>query len=372
MWLYLRMVLKVTKILAFQSLSGIYSAREFVWWYNGHPDYSSLKPDLKSSDTAVILGQGNVALDVARILLRPTTELASTDIARHALSVLEESSIRKVYLIGRRGPVQAALTAKELREVLGIKNLRIRIKETDLSLTPADEEEMKNSRARKRIYELLSKAAAAAAGTSEADPDQRELHFVFFRQPDRFLESDERKGHVSGVNLEKTILESVGSGKQIAVGTGEFEDLNCSMVLKAIGYKSVPINGLPFDHKKGVVPNVRGRVVSQTSGDISQTEPGLYVCGWLKRGPVGIIATNLYCAEETVGSISEDIEEGVCKSSKAGSKGLMELLEKRKVKKVEFSGWEKIDAKEKQMGIEKNKPREKLVTWEDLLAAAAN
>ncbi|KAF3564650.1 hypothetical protein DY000_02016028 [Brassica cretica] len=346
-----------------ESLGGVFSAREFVWWYNGHPDYSSLKPDLKSSDTAVILGQGNVALDVARILLRPTTELASTDIATHALSALEESSIRKVYLVGRRGPVQAALTAKELREILGIKNLHIRIKETDLSVTPADEEEMKNSRARKRIYELLSKAAAAA-GTFEGDCGQRELHFVFFRQPERFLESDESKGRVSGVNLEKTILESVGSGKQIAVGTGEFEDINCSMVLKAIGYQSVPINGLPFDHKKGIVPNVRGRVVS--------TEPGLYVCGWLKRGPVGIIATNLYCAEETVGSISQDIEEGgVGKSEKEGSKGLMQLLEKKEVKMVDFSGWEKIDAKEKQMGIDRNKPREKLVTWEDLLAAAS-
>uniref|UniRef100_A0A1J3J7Z7 NADPH:adrenodoxin oxidoreductase, mitochondrial n=1 Tax=Noccaea caerulescens TaxID=107243 RepID=A0A1J3J7Z7_NOCCA len=354
-----------------ESLNGIHSAREFVWWYNGHPDYSSFKPDLKSSDKAVILGQGNVALDVARILLRPTTELASTDIARHALSALEESSIRKVYLVGRRGPVQAALTAKELREILGIKNLHIRIKETDLSVTPADEEEMKNSRARKRIYELLSKAAAAA-GTSKADPDQRELHFVFFRQPARFLESDERGGHVSGVNLEKTILESVGSGKQTAVGTGEFEDLNCSMVLKAIGYKSVPINGLPFDHKKGIVPNVRGRVVSDTSGGISQTEPGLYVCGWLKRGPVGIIATNLYCAEETVGSISEDIGEGICESAKAGSKGLLQLLEKRHVNRVDFRGWEKIDAKEIQLGSERDKPREKLVSWEDLLAAAAN
>ncbi|XP_023634390.1 NADPH:adrenodoxin oxidoreductase, mitochondrial isoform X2 [Capsella rubella] len=364
------MVLKVTKILAFQTLSGIYSAREFVWWYNGHPDYSGLKPDLKSTDTAVILGQGNVALDVARILLRPTTELASTDIARHALSALEESSIRKVFLIGRRGPVQAALTAKELREVLGIKNVHIRIKESDMSVTPADEEEMKNSRARKRIYELLSKAAAAA-GTSKSDPDQRELHFVFFRQPDRFLESNERKGYVSGVNLEKTILDSTESGKQIAVGTGEFEDLNGSLMLKAIGYKSVPINGLPFDHKKGAVPNVSGRVVSQTLENLSQTEPGLYVCGWLKRGPVGIIATNLYCAEETVGSISEDIEKGVFKSSKAGSKGLMQLLEKREVKKVDFSGWEKIDAKEQQMGNERNKPREKLVTWKDLLAAAA-
>ncbi|CAH8382702.1 unnamed protein product [Eruca vesicaria subsp. sativa] len=354
-----------------ESLSGIYSAREFVWWYNGHPDYSSLKPNLKGSDTAVILGQGNVALDVARILLRSTTELASTDIATHALSALEESSIRKVYLVGRRGPVQAALTAKELREVLGIKNLHIRIKETDLSVTPADEEEMKNSRARKRIYELLSKAAAAAE-TSKGNCGQRELHFVFFRQPERFLESDENKGHVSGVTLEKTILESVGSGKQIAVGTGEFEDINCGMVLKAIGYKSVPITGLPFDHKKGIVPNVRGRVVSD-SGGISQTEPGLYVCGWLKRGPVGIIATNLYCAEETVGSISQDIEEEegvVGKSEKAGRKGLVQLLENKKVRKVDFSGWEKIDAKEKQMGIERNKPREKLVTWEDLLAAA--
>ncbi|CAN8320289.1 unnamed protein product [Cochlearia groenlandica] len=353
-----------------ENLSGVHSAREFVWWYNGHPDYSGFKPDLKSSDTAVILGQGNVALDVARILLKPTTELASTDIARHALSALEESSIRKVYLIGRRGPVQAALTTKELREVLGIKKLHIQIKEADLSITPADEEEMKSSRARKKIYELLSKAAAAASGTSEADPDQRELHFVFFRQPSQFLESDERKGHVYSVNLEKTILESVGSGKQIAFGTGEFEDINCSLVLKAIGYKSVPVNGLPFDHKKGVVPNVRGRVVSHTTGDKPETEPGLYVCGWLKRGPVGIIGTNLYCAEETVASVSKDIEEGVCKSAKEGSKGLMQLLEKRNVKKIDFSGWEKIDAKEKQMGSESNKPRDKLVSWDDLLAAA--
>ncbi|KFK27855.1 hypothetical protein AALP_AA8G438200 [Arabis alpina] len=152
----------------------------------------------------------------------------------------------------------------------------------------------------------------------------------------------------------------------------EFEDISCSMVLKAIGYKSVPINDLPFDHKKGIVPNVRGRVVSQTSGGIPQTEPGLYVCGWLKRGPVGIIATNLYCAEETVASISEDIEEGACESAKAGSKGLLQLLEERNVKKVDFSEWEKIDAKEKQMGSESNKPREKLVTWEDLLGEATN
>ncbi|CAN8287924.1 unnamed protein product [Cochlearia groenlandica] len=278
-----------------ENLSGVHSAREFVWWYNGHPDYSGFKPDLKSSDTAVILGQGNVALDVARILLRPTIELASTDIVRRALSSLEESSIRKVYLIGRRGPVQAALTTKELREVLRIKNLHIQIKEADLSITPADEEEMKSNIAIKKIYELLSKAAAAS-GTLEADHDQRELHFVFFRQPSQFLESDERKGHVYGVNLEKTIIESVGSGKQIAVVTTN----------------------------------------------------GMSMCSILQFGVEGHWLQ--------VVSVSEDIEEGVCKSAKEGCKGLMQLLEKRNVKKIDFSRWEKIDAKEKQMGSESNKP----------------
>lgn len=122
-----------------ENLQGIHSAREFVWWYNGHPDGRHLKPDLKSTDTAVILGQGNVALDVARILLRPTTELATTDIASHALATLEESSIRVVYLVGRRGPAQAACTAKELREILGIRNVDIFIQESDLLLTPVDE-----------------------------------------------------------------------------------------------------------------------------------------------------------------------------------------------------------------------------------------
>ncbi|GMQ09690.1 hypothetical protein CsSME_00052972 [Camellia sinensis var. sinensis] len=125
--------------IAGEDLAGIHSAREFVWWYNGHPDCKYLTPDLKGTDTAVILGQGNVALDVARILLRPTAELATTDIASHALAALEESSIRKVYLVGRRGPVQAACTTKELREVLGIKDLHINIKEVDLVKTPADE-----------------------------------------------------------------------------------------------------------------------------------------------------------------------------------------------------------------------------------------
>ncbi|XP_039018529.1 NADPH:adrenodoxin oxidoreductase, mitochondrial isoform X2 [Hibiscus syriacus] len=354
-------------------LKGVHSAREFVWWYNGHPDGRNLDPDLKSPDTAVILGQGNVALDVARILLHPTSELATTDIASHALTALEQSSIRKVYLVGRRGPVQAACTAKELREVLGIKDLYIHIKEADLKITPADEEEMKNSRIHRRIYELLSKAATT--GPSQPSTGQRELHFVFFRQPDRFLESYDKNGYVSGVNLEKTALKGVGSGKQIAIGTGQFENLSCGIVLKSIGYKSVPVDGLPFDNQKGVVPNVKGRVLSDNSGDPTSIENGLYVCGWLKRGPTGIIGTNLYCAEETVESVSEDLEQGVLASTssppKLGRDGLLRMLEDRNVRVVPFGGWERIDNEEKRLGNLRNKPREKLTRWEELLEAAS-
>ncbi|CAK9138334.1 unnamed protein product [Ilex paraguariensis] len=351
-----------------EDLTGIHSAREFVWWYNGHPDCRNLAPNLKSTDTVVILGQGNVALDVARILLRPTMELATTDIAFHALAALEESSVRKVYLVGRRGPIQAACTAKELREVLAVKDLYVNIHEADLLKSPKDEEELKNNRIRRRVYELLSKEATS--GPSHPTSGQRELHFVFFQKPDRFLDSERGKGHVAGVHFEKTMLRENGdSGKQIAVGTGQFEDLKCGLVLKSIGYKSVPVDGLPFDHHKGIVPNVKGRVLKYSSGNLTQFE-GLYVCGWLKRGPTGIIATNLYCAEETVASISEDLEKGVLTStstsSKPGREGLLQLLDSRNVRVVSFNDWEKIDTEEKRLGRLRNKQREKLTTWEEL------
>ncbi|KAI9074781.1 hypothetical protein K1719_043258 [Acacia pycnantha] len=371
-----------------ENLKGIHSAREFVWWYNGHPDARNFDPDLKSTDTAVILGQGNVALDVARILLRPTTELATTDISSHALAALEESSIRKVYLVGRRGPAQAACTAKELREVLGIHNLDIKIQETDLLLTPADEEELKCSRIQRRVYELLSKAATSKP--AHAGLNQRELHFVFFRKPDSFQESKDRIGYVSSVRFEKTVLQGifyivhifvvtcylVGPRKQAAVGTGQFEDTICGLVLKSIGYRSISVHGLPFDNQKGIVPNDKGRVLSDASGNPTLLEEGLYVCGWLKRGPTGIIATNLYCAEETVSSISEDLNKGVLASPsstlpKQGREGLRQLLHDRNVKIVSFSDWEKIDSEEKRRGSTINKPREKLATWEELLKTAS-
>ncbi|KAF0933706.1 hypothetical protein E2562_019189 [Oryza meyeriana var. granulata] len=353
-----------------EDLRGIHSAREFVWWYNGHPDMCNLAPDLQSTDSAVVLGQGNVALDVARILLRCTSELAATDISDYALDALRGSTIRKVYLVGRRGPVQAACTAKELREILGLKNVRVFIKEADLVTSPADEEEIRNSRIQRRVYELLSKAAIEHKGNN--NNDQKELHFVFFRRPTRFLPSEDGLT-VGAVQLEKTCLKDDGvGGKQVAVGAGEFEDLKCGLVLKSIGYKSLPVEGLPFDKYRGVIPNLKGRVLSSES-ESATVEPGLYVVGWLKRGPTGIVATNLHCAEETVASILEDGKKGWFMGSdpkKQGRRGLLEILEQKNIRFVPFDGWEKIDSKEKVAGELKNKPREKITTWNELLMAA--
>nr|CAB3446451.1 unnamed protein product [Digitaria exilis] len=319
-----------------EDLKGIHSAREFVWWYNGHPDMCNLSPDLKNTESAVVLGQGNVALDVARILLRCKSELATTDITEYALDALRDSRIRKVYLVGRRGPVQAACTAKELREILGLKNVRVCIKEADLVTSPADEEEMRNSRIQRRVYELLSKAASAPKDIN--CNDQKELHFVFFRRPIRFIPS-ENGSTVGAVELEKTTLKGDEvTGRQLAVGTGEFEDLKCGLVLKSIGYRSLPVQGLAFDKNRGIYD--------------------FFCLLWVNK----------------VASILEDDTKAVLRApsdlKKHGRAGLVEILEQKNVRFVPFSGWEKIDSKEKTAGQLRNKPREKITTWDGLQRAA--
>ncbi|KAH7437256.1 hypothetical protein KP509_05G062400 [Ceratopteris richardii] len=355
-----------------EGLPGVFSAREFVWWYNGHPDCANLPIDLQSTDTAIVLGQGNVAIDVARILLRPFQELNATDIADHALESLKLSKIRKVYLVGRRGPAQIACTAKELRELLGLKTINIMIKQSDLITTDQDEDEMKASRIHRRVYDLLCKAAQPKSSVSISGSN-KELHFVFYRQPVKFFPSEDKHG-VGGVQLEKTHLQTqVGSGRQQAVGTGIMEDLPGGLVLKSVGYKSLPLEGLTFDSKRGVVPNVCGRVLRQPINDNDpQFEPGFYVVGWLKRGPTGIIGTNLVCAEEVVASISEDIKGKMVSShrSRTGNIGLQELLITRGIQFITFRDWQKINAFEVEQGEKKGKPREKLIKLQEVLQIA--
>eukprot|EP00252_Welwitschia_mirabilis_P012047 TRINITY_DN26790_c0_g1_i1.p1 TRINITY_DN26790_c0_g1~~TRINITY_DN26790_c0_g1_i1.p1 ORF type:complete len:482 (-),score=111.44 TRINITY_DN26790_c0_g1_i1:39-1484(-) len=355
-----------------ESLTGIHSAREFVWWYNGHPDYSSLAVDLQSTDTAVVLGMGNVALDVARVLLRPLEELCSTDIAEHAWSALQRSCIRRVYLVGRRGPVQAACTAKELREILGLKGLSLEIQDEDLVTSSLDEEEMERSRSKKRVYELFCKASKEHASSKSFS--EKKLHFVFFRKPERFLSSI-CESKVAGIRLEKTVLKGDdSSGHQSAIGTGEFEEIECGLVLKSIGYKARLDDEFPFDVDTGTVPNFKGRVMKNPKSDNPLYEKGLYVVGWLKRGATGIIGTNLFCAEETVQSILEDVNSGLIDTSNSsclGTVGLTEALKKEGTPYVSFEDWKKIDTQEKQLGLLKGKAREKLTSWPDLLKVAS-
>ncbi|KAI4962888.1 hypothetical protein ZWY2020_024666 [Hordeum vulgare] len=304
-----------------EDLRGIHSAREFVWWYNGHPDMCNLAPDLTNTDSAVVLGQ-------------------------------------------------AACTAKELREILGLKNVNVCIKEADLVTSPADKEEMKNSRIKRRVYELLSKAATMHQENN--DNGQKELHFLFFRKPTKFLPSEDGST-VGAVELEKTLLKDDGAtGKQVAVGTGEFEDLKCGIVLKSIGYKSLPVEGLSFDKYRGVVPNLRGRVLCSEL-ETATVEPGLYVVGWLKRGPTGIVATNLHCAEETVDSILEDDRKGVFTDpsgpKRRNRRGLLEILEQKNAATCPSMAGRRLTPKRRRHEL-KNKPREKITRWNELLEAA--
>ncbi|XP_024518798.1 NADPH:adrenodoxin oxidoreductase, mitochondrial [Selaginella moellendorffii] len=344
-----------------EDLEGVFSARQFVWWYNGHPDGKDLPINLNDVETAVVLGQGNVALDVARILLRSPSELSSTDIAEHAVKALRTSRIRKVYVVGRRGPVQAACTAKELREILGLKGVEIVINEADLQTTDCDLEELQSSRIHKRVFDLFCKSATF---TKCAGRD-KQLQFVFFRAPVSLLAAEDGI-HVRGVHLQKTRLE--GSHPRKLVGTGEFEELDCGLVLKSIGYKSLPVPDLPFDHKKGVVPNYFGRV--RSSDATNETERGLYVAGWLKRGPTGIIGTNEVCAQEVVTSIEEDVNRAVVSNLKEvpGSVGLESILSEKNKRYITFEGWERLNETEMEKGAVKGKPREKIVGIDEALA----
>uniref|UniRef100_A0A8D0V973 NADPH:adrenodoxin oxidoreductase, mitochondrial n=1 Tax=Sus scrofa TaxID=9823 RepID=A0A8D0V973_PIG len=274
-----------------EELPGVFSARAFVGWYNGLPENQELAPDL-SCDTAVILGQGNVALDVARILLTPPEHLEKTDITEAALGALRQSRVKTVWIVGRRGPLQVAFTIKELREMIQLPGTRP-------ILDPADflglQDRIKEvPRPRKRLMELLLRTATEKPGAEEAAP---------------------------GIRLAVTRLEGVGEATR-AVPTGDVEDLPCGLVLSSIGYKSRPIDpSVPFDLKLGVIPNTEGRVVDM---------PGLYCSGWVKRGPTGVITTTMTDSFLTGQMLLQDLKAGLLPSGpRPGYAAIKALLSSR-------------------------------------------
>uniref|UniRef100_A0A8C3GB55 NADPH:adrenodoxin oxidoreductase, mitochondrial n=1 Tax=Cyclopterus lumpus TaxID=8103 RepID=A0A8C3GB55_CYCLU len=345
-----------------EDLAGVHAAKDFVGWYNGLPSCRQLRPDL-SSETAVILGQGNVALDVARVLLSPLDILKMTDITQPALEALAESQVRRVLIVGRRGPVQVACTVKEVREMVNLPNARPEMVGADFEGVAEALKDL--PRPRKRLTELMLKTALEVPGEKEQQRRSEASHawgFRFFRSPVEIL-ADPERSRTAGIRLAVNRLEGSGEGAR-AVLTGEVEDVTCGLVISSIGYKSLPIDpSLPFDSRKAIVLNNMGRV---------QRAAGLYCSGWLKTGPTGVIATTMNNSFDTARSLVEDMDLGTLDVSvvKPGSQSVAALLEKRGVKPVTFSDWEKIDRVELSRGEAVGKPREKLLTVEEMLQVA--
>ncbi|MFT5122679.1 MAG: ferredoxin--NADP+ reductase [Verrucomicrobiales bacterium] len=293
-----------------ESLPHCHHAVEFVGWYNGHPDYAARQFDL-SGDTAVIIGNGNVAIDLARILAKPTEALAPTDIARHALDALAASKIKNIIVLGRRGPAQASFTQAELKELHDIAWMD----PSELVLNELSQIELNESTLSKKIYDLF-------AGFPSQPPEGRSITFRWLRSPVEITSS----------SIRVVINELHGaSAAQKAVATEQTEDIPCGLVLKSSGYFGHAQAGLPFDERRGVIPNQDGRV---------EGCPGVYVAGWIKRGPSGLIGHNKMCAANTVASLIEDLP-----SLKPGTGDVLDVA-----KAISWSDWLKIAEQEATQG----------------------
>lgn len=336
-----------------EDLPGSHTATEFVGWYNGHPDYCDRTFDL-GTETAVIIGQGNVAIDVARILCKPVDELRQTDIAEHALEALAGSRVREIHLVGRRGPAQASFTTKELKELGELTDCSTHVTAADLHLgvpCRTELEQQTNFIAAKNVETLQGWAANSGKAAG------KRLFFHFLRSPvdvggQRRLER---------ITLERNTLAGPPFAQQ-ARGTGQTVDVACGLMFRSIGYRGRPLPDVPFDDAKGIFPNESGRIVGA---------PGLYATGWIKRGPSGIIGTNRADAVATVQSILADLTR-LDAQLKPGSAELRTVLGRRGTQIVSYADWLRIDAEEQRRGAAAGKPREKITRVCDMLVLAAN
>jgi ferredoxin--NADP+ reductase len=339
-----------------EDLPGSWAATEFVAWYNGHPDFQDLTFDL-SGERAVVVGNGNVALDVARMLALTREELAPTDTADQAIEALLESRIREIVVLGRRGPVQAAWTSTELQEMGELAGADVVVDPAELELDAASEAELEaGSNIVQRNFELLRGFAAR-----EPTGKPRVVRLRFRVSPVEFFGED----RVEGVEVARNVLEPDGRGSVRAVSTDERETIPAGIVFRSVGYHGVPLPEVPFDPKTGTIPNAGGRILDSSGAPI----PGLYAAGWIKRGPTGVIGTNKKDATETVDLLLEDAHAGRLAAPQSDVT-LDALLAERGVEAVMYAGWEAIDAIERGRGEPHGRPRIKLCSWDELLAAA--
>ena len=345
-----------------EDLSGSWPATEFVAWYNGHPDYRGVEFDL-SAERAVVIGNGNVAADVTRMLTLSAHELGRTDVADHALEALRQSCIEEVIVLGRRGPAQAAFTSAELRELGRLDGVDTRVDPADVELDQASRRwlaEEGTFTARKNV-ELLREFAARPTR-----PDaRRRIELRFLRSPVEIRGSD----RVEALDVRRNEIVWAGDGSLRArPADGDLETIECGLVLRSVGYRAVPLPDVPFDERHFVLPNERGRVLTPAV----QPLPGVYAVGWIKRGPTGILGTNKRDAEETVGSLVEDLRAGALpQPPNPGREQIDALLAERKPDLVTVEGWRAIDGHELERGRSEQRPRVKLASRDELLAAAA-
>lgn len=343
---------------------GIISARSFVNWYNGHPDYVDIgtKIDLSKVEEVVIIGQGNVAIDCARILGKSYTELLETDIANHALDQLTNSKIKKISIIGRRGHVQSSFTIKEIRELSRLDNSNFLISkvEIDKGMTESSKLELENNRPKTRIVDLLNTIASKSVVQSD---DKRVIELRYLLNPKKFVLDNDN--NVQKIILEKTKLEGP-KGQQKAIGIDITEEIPCQLVLVSVGYKSTPILNAPFDNNRNIIPNIAGRVYDPKLSN--EHVNGLYVVGWMKRGPSGIIGTNISDAKETALSILEDIElnklDDLNKNDDPSAR-IMIPTEST----ITWKGYENIDKEEIKRGQQHSpiKVRDKIINFNELV-----
>jgi ferredoxin--NADP+ reductase len=328
-----------------EELPGSWSATEFVAWYNGHPDYQELQFDL-DVDRAVVIGNGNVALDVARMLALTPEELAPTDTTEPAIEAIGSSTVREIVVVGRRGPAQASWTTQELKEMGELAGADVSVDAADLEGADADD-----TQTQRNLEVLRDFAAREPAGKPLV------IRFLFFRSPVAI--HGETK--VESIDLVRNRLEE-RDGRLVAVATDAQETLECGLVFRSVGYRGVGLPELPFDENRGTIRNEGGRVAGAEC---------TYCAGWIKRGPTGIIGTNKKDAAETVACLLDDVDAGkITHKPEATADAVEELLAERGVRAIVYSGWTSIDELERAAGEKAGRPRVKLRTWDELLAAA--
>lgn len=331
-----------------EDLPGSIAATDFVNWYCGHPDAADHSFDLSVEEVAVI-GVGNVAVDVVRILAKTAGELRETDVPEQVIEALSASRVKRVHMIGRRGPAQAKFTTKEARELGELPNASIHVDPDDLVLDPASAELAEGDRkVRGNIKVLESWTGEPAAGRL------RHIDVRFWRAPAEIIGTD----RVEGLRLEKTRLDETGR----VTGTGEFETLPVGLVLRSVGYQSVPLDGVPFDERSHTVPNEGGRI----TGPDGDPVPREYVAGWIKRGPTGVVGTNKSDAAETVRNLLEDLGA----ADTTPKRTIEELLESRGLRVVTYDDWLRLDAAEIALAKALDRgERVKLARWEAMTSA---